>query len=243
MLECLGMYWWFVKDLSPNCCELWQWVMCGNLCFIISKCCDWVLYLGNQMGKLGTKGFEHHITWVLKRKDIHVCCTMWLNLWGGCLVQLGKKDIICLSQIPNDPWCSNRKFYERSHPPPPKLSIYLGLQFRECLELGIWLYFDVFMYIILFMFSLCSSENTLFFGFYTTFSFSYNAIWRFGGCFFWIPHILQNLCVWKRFNSLDPCNVWGSLAIQHVLSLPFMDCEWKVRIATLKYNLFKLSDL
>jgi hypothetical protein len=46
--------------------------------------------------------------------------------------------------------------------------------FRECFELGIWLYFDVLiMQIILFTFSLCSSESTLFLGFYTTFS--YNA--------------------------------------------------------------------
>ncbi len=87
-------------------------VMCENLCFIILECCDWRLYLGNQMGKLGTKGFGHHITWVFKKKDVHVCCTMWLNLWDECLVQLGKKDVICLSQTPNDPWCSNREFHE-----------------------------------------------------------------------------------------------------------------------------------
>lgn len=49
-------------------------------------------------GEVGTKGFGHHISRVFFLKDVHVCCNMWLSFWGGCLVQLGRKDIICLSQ-------------------------------------------------------------------------------------------------------------------------------------------------
>jgi hypothetical protein len=82
-------------------------------------------------GEVGNKRFwaSYHLGFFrdLKKMDVHVCCTMWLNFWGGCLMQLGKKDIICLNQTPNDLWCSNREFHEGSNPPPPQLLIYLGL--------------------------------------------------------------------------------------------------------------------
>jgi hypothetical protein len=78
-------------------------------------------------GEVGNKGFWASYHLGLFFKNVHVCCTMWLNLWGECLVQLGKKDVICLSQTPNDAWCSNREFREGFDPPPAKLLIYLGL--------------------------------------------------------------------------------------------------------------------